>query len=173
MKKIVIASLNPVKLNAALEWFRKCFPKEQFAIQSMLVDDAAPQPISYKSTYDWAKQRALYASNMVPEGDYFVGIEWWTENSNHLSYAYVCIISKEWKEWSAKSGEYELPERVSTLMDTWLELWEADDIVFWDSNSKQKNWSVGILTKNVITREHLYTDTVCLSLIPFMNPTLY
>lgn len=53
------------------------------------------------------------------------------------------------------------------------ELGEADDLVFGQTNSKQANGAVGILTDNVLTRTTFYEPAVILALIPFKNPELY
>jgi non-canonical (house-cleaning) NTP pyrophosphatase len=53
------------------------------------------------------------------------------------------------------------------------ELGEADDIVFHDTNSKQKMGTVGKLTDNAVDRTSYYIDAVVFALIPFKNPTLY
>jgi non-canonical (house-cleaning) NTP pyrophosphatase len=59
------------------------------------------------------------------------------------------------------------------LIQQGKELGEADDIVFNQSNSKQANGSIGILTGDVIDRTALYAHAVILALVPFKNPELY
>ena len=54
-----------------------------------------------------------------------------------------------------------------------MELGEADDIVFGQSNSKQKSGAVGLLTGDIIDRKSLYEEAVVLALIPFKNEELY
>lgn len=72
-----------------------------------------------------------------------------------------------------KSGTFFLPQKVTALIQQGKELGDADDIVFNQSNSKQKSGSVGILTHDVITRRTFYIDAVIFALIPFKNPNLY
>jgi len=54
-----------------------------------------------------------------------------------------------------------------------LELGEADDLVFGQANSKQKNGAIGLLTNDVLNRTTLYEQAVIMALIPFKNPHLY
>lgn len=53
-----------------------------------------------------------------------------------------------------------------------MELGQADDIVFGQINSKQKQGTVGALTKNEIDRSEYYRHAVILVLSPFVNPEL-
>jgi len=64
-------------------------------------------------------------------------------------------------------------EKIARLVEEGKELGDADDIVFGQSKSKQKNGTVGNLTGDVITRSTYYSETVVLALVPFKNPNLY
>ena len=66
-----------------------------------------------------------------------------------------------------------LPPQVAELVRQGVELGEADDIVFGQSNSKQASGAVGLLTGDVIDRAGLYEGAVILALIPFKNRQLY
>lgn len=54
-----------------------------------------------------------------------------------------------------------------------LELGEADDRVFGRTNSKQATGAVGLLSKDLITRQSYYEHAITLALIPFLNEELY
>lgn len=54
-----------------------------------------------------------------------------------------------------------------------MELGEADDLVFKQTNSKQGRGTVGTLTRDVIQRTEYYKPAVIFALIPFINPELY
>ena len=68
---------------------------------------------------------------------------------------------------------FNLPKKISELIDSGMELGDADDIVFNRKNSKQNNGAVGILTGNLIDREKYYTHAIIMALIPFNNMDLY
>lgn len=53
------------------------------------------------------------------------------------------------------------------------ELGEADDILFKQTNSKEKQGTVGALTNNIINRTDYYKPAVIFALIPFIKPDLY
>ena len=54
-----------------------------------------------------------------------------------------------------------------------LELGDADDRVFQQKQSKQKQGAIGLLTGNVIDRARLYEHAIVLALVPFKNAVLY
>ncbi len=46
-------------------------------------------------------------------------------------------------------------------------------MVFGQTNSKQKQGAVGLLTQSKVTRSQLYQQAVQPALIPFVNPGLF
>ena len=88
------------------------------------------------------------------------------------TFAWVVILDSS-REGKGRSGEFFLPIKVAELVNQGLELGEADDRVFAQHNSKQKNGAVGLLSADAITRAELYIPAVIFALIPFRNPELY
>ena len=127
--------------------------------------------MSSEETLRGARQRADSVYAQFSEADYWIGIEGGVEEeAGHLAaFAWVCIRSNT-KTGKARTGTFYLPEAVARLIHEGKELGEADDIVFQQSNSKQQNGAVGLLTQNLITRTSLYEHAVILALIPFNNP---
>ena len=87
-------------------------------------------------------------------------------------FAWIFIQSKDMKG-KARTATFDLPKKIIELIDSGMELGDADDIVFHRKNSKQKNGAVGILTKDLIDRERYYTHAIIMALIPFNNMELY
>jgi inosine/xanthosine triphosphatase len=175
MKIIVVASQNPAKIRATLGGFTRMFPNETFRIEPVSVPSGVKvQPSSDYETLTGAETRATNASKQSPEADYWIGIEGGVEDHNGeiSAYAWIVILSKELAGRS-RTGTFFLPEEVASLIRGGKELGEADDIVFHEINSKQKNGAVGLLTTNVIDRIKLYEHAVILALIPFKNPEMY
>ena len=176
MKKIVIASKNPVKINATLQGFKRMFPQESFKIEGISVpSQVSDQPKTDEETFRGAYNRAENASQAAPLNDFWVGIEGGVEESSHGmgTLAWVVIKSKDNKFGRGRTGTFFLPPKVAELVKQGKELGEADDIVFSRVNSKQDNGSVGILTDNVMNRTDFYAGAVILALIPFKNTVLY
>ena len=175
MKTILVASQNPVKAQAALGGFQRMFPEEEFALRTLTVPSGvADQPFSSDETLQGAIQRAEAARQIDPAADYWVGIEGGVEiHEDELgAFAWIAILA-DGLEGKARTGTFYLPPAVAELIRQGKELGEADDIVFQQRNSKQKNGAIGILTGDVIDRAQLYEQAVILALVPFKNQDLY
>lgn len=175
MKRIGIASANPVKIAAALEGFSQMFPGEPFeAISINARVSVSVQPMSDKETLRGAEERAGQAKNLRPDLDYWVGIEGgcadWEVGMG--AFAWVVILDDH-RSGRGRSGEFFLPEKVAELVRAGVELGEADDQVFFRNNSKQGNGAIGLLTNDIIDRKSLYVPAVVFALVPFKNPDLY
>ena len=175
MKKVIIASKNPVKIQAVKNGFEKMFPNQEFELIGVSIpSNVADQPFSNDETFLGAKNRADNASSEVKDADFYVGVEGGIEHieSEMEAFAWV-VIKSAGKYGKARTGTFFLPKQVVELIKEGKELGEADDIVFKRNNSKQENGAVGILTGDVIDRTKYYTEAVILSLIPFKNVDLY
>ncbi len=175
MKKIVLASNNPVKIQAALNGFQRMVPGEEFAVESVSVPSGVSnQPYSDQETITGAANRASRAAHVVPMADYWIGIEGGIQEWLEEIVAFAWVVVKDRRlTGKGRTGTFFLPDEVARLVRQGKELGEADDIVFGRVNSKQENGAVGLLTGNVIDRAKFYEEAVILALIPFKNPDLY
>jgi inosine/xanthosine triphosphatase len=175
MKTIVVASQNPVKAEAVLSGFNRMFPGHSFKVETIEVDSGVEnQPLSDQVARQGAQNRAKEAQSAVPTGDYWVGVEGGcdTLDGEMIAFAWVVVVSNEGLG-SARTAHFKLPRQVKALVESGMELGDADDRVFGRENSKQKTGAVGLLTGDVITRKTLYEQAVILALIPFKQPNLY
>lgn len=176
MKKIVVASKNPVKINAAQKAFEKMFPDEKFAVEGVSVESGvSDQPMSDNETHEGALNRTLNAQKAVPDADFWAGLEGGVEDKNGTmeTFAWMVVRSKEGRVGRARTGSLFLPSAVAELVRQGKELGDADDIVFGKTNSKQANGAVGLLTGDLITRSNAYEQAMIYALIPHKNPKLY
>jgi inosine/xanthosine triphosphatase len=176
VKTIALASHNPVKAQATLTGFQRMFPAEQFLLTMTVADSGVrSQPLSSAETLKGAGNRARAALQAQPEADFGVGIEGGVEphGAELSAFAWVVVLSPTGMEGKGRTGTFFLPPAVAELIRQGKELGEADDIVFAQSNSKQKNGAIGILTGDVIDRAALYEPAVIMALVPFKNPDLY
>jgi inosine/xanthosine triphosphatase len=172
---IVIASTNPVKIQATRQGFEKMFPGQDFNITTVSVPSGvSDQPLSSQETLLGAQNRACQAARNIPQADYWVGIEGGIEDlgDEMPAFAWVVVYTPG-LTGKGRTGTFFLPPTVVNLIHQGKELGEADDIVFNQSNSKQANGAIGILTGNVVDRTHLYEHAVIMALVPFKNPELY
>lgn len=174
MKKIVVGSTNPVKINSAKLAFETAFPDEEFEVEGVdAVSEVRDQPMSNDETLLGARNRANYVKERT-KADYWVGIEGGIEDheSDLEAFAWVVILTDSF-EGKARTASFVLPHEVSLLVRAGMELGQADDQVFNRSHSKQKNGAVGLLTNDLIERTEYYKHAIILSLVPFMKPELY
>lgn len=174
MKSIVVASTNPVKIQAALTGFQQLFPDEQFEARGVSVPSGvSDQPMSDEETLAGALNRARAVRDMTPDADFWAGIEGGCEEKHGdlWAYAWVVVLGEGWVGKS-RTAAFALPHEIADLVRQGVELGEADDRVFGRSNSKQGNGAVGILTGDVIDRAGYYAHAVVLALVPLKNPSL-
>jgi inosine/xanthosine triphosphatase len=175
LKKVVVASLNPVKRNAALAGLQRMFPAGKFSVEVVSVPSGvADQPMSDSETLEGALNRVNNARESMPEADFWIGIEGGVAyiGGELTAFAWVVVRSKELLG-KARSGAFFLPQAVTELVEQGIELGTADDMVFQKTNSKQQGGAIGILTANALDRQQLYEQAVMLALVPFKNEQLY
>jgi inosine/xanthosine triphosphatase len=176
MKKIIVASHNPVKIRAALAGFQRMFPDEEFTVEGTAVESGvSEQPSTDSETYQGALNRAVNARSAVPDADYWIGLEGGIEskNSEMESFAWMVVQDSTGLTGKGRTATFFVPPKVAELIHQGKELGEADDIVFGKTNSKQANGAVGLLTNDVIVRADYYTEAIIFALIPFRNRNLY
>lgn len=176
MKKIIVASQNPVKIEATLIGFSQMFPKEKFVIEAVPVPSGvSEQPQNEAEALRGALNRIRKIQKLRPRADFYVGLEGGIEEKfgGMEAYAWIAVKSREGRIGKGRTCTIFLPEKIRRLIKKGKELGEADDIVFKQKNSKQKNGAIGILTDNLITRAKSYSEAVVCALIPFKNKELY
>ena len=185
---VVVASLNPVKINATLQAFTSMFPPASslgssgfITARGVSVPSGVPdQPFSDAETLQGALNRAERAREVEPAADFWVGLEGGvTEDPTSglpysggllQSFAWVVVLGREsGRRGSARTATYYLPRETAALVRDGVELGPAEDRLWGRTNSKQKNGSVGLLTGDVIDRRGYYEQAVVLALIPFKN----
>ena len=176
MPSITVASLNPVKLNAALAAFQQMFPQQRFSVDGVSVPSGVPdQPTSLSQTMAGARNRAEKARAARPNSDYWVGIEGGIEDSplGMTCFARVHVLGRDGISGLGQTAVFYLPREVAELVRGGLELGHADDRVFGRDNSKQANGAIGLLTDDLVDREAYYTHALIMALVPFKNTGLH
>lgn len=174
-KQVIVATKNPVKIQAVKSAFERMFPDMLFEFTGKPAPSGvSDQPMTDGETLLGAKNRAAYCQSNFRYCDYWVGVEGGIEiaRDEMSAFAWIVILSPHLQS-KAKSASFFLPEKIRKLVESGIELGEADDIVFGQSNSKQKSGAVGLLTGDIIDRKGLYEEAVVLALIPFKNEELY
>lgn len=175
MPQLVIASTNPVKINAALQAFQRVFPDESFTASGVAVETGvSEQPMTSAETMQGAMNRADNARDRQPDADYWIGIEGGIEDTDigMQCFAWVIILGRDERIGRGQTAVFYVPIEVAALVRDGMELGHADDHVFQRDNSKQKNGAIGLLTDDAVDRTSYYVQAVIMALVPFKNPTL-
>jgi inosine/xanthosine triphosphatase len=175
MKKIIVASKNPVKINSILNAFVKIFPDEKFEVEGVSVPSGvSDQPMGEDETIKGATTRVANAQKLYPDADYWAGLEGGIVKSDFglMTFGWIVVKSKE-RIGYGRTVSYFIPPKVAELVLSGKELGEAMDITFQKTNSKQDIGASGILTNAMYTRTEMYMGGALVALIPFLKPELY
>lgn len=174
-ERLIVASKNPVKINASLSAFKEVFLSTSFLVDGISVSSGvSAQPMSDEETFQGAINRAVKARETYPIANFWVGLEGGVEEigGETRSVVWAVVLSKD-QIGKAKTASFILPPKMAEMIKGGMEMGDADDMIFGTVNSKQKLGAIGLLTNGVIDRTKLYKDGVILALIPFLNPELY
>ena len=170
--KVVVASRNPVKVGAAREAFATLMPDVNTEMIPVDVDSGvSDQPGSDEETRQGARNRVLNSRTKQPDADFWVGLEGGTQivDEQLMAFAWMAVQGRAGEISEARSATLPLPPAVKELVTGGMELGEANDHVFSTVNSKQGGGAYGLLTDGLYTRESIYSQTLILALIPFVN----
>lgn len=168
VKKVVVASLNPAKINAVKSAFQSAFPHQAFEFIGISVEsEVDDQPMSDEETRDGALNRVKNAKISQPNADYYVGLEAGIEDN--VTFAWM-IIESDTHRGESRSASLMLPPLVIEKLDHANELGDVMDEVFGTENIKQKGGAISLLTQDLLTRSSVYHQALLLALIPFINP---
>lgn len=122
-------------------------------------------------TRQGALNRAASARRLAPAAEFWVGMEGGVAlyDEQLTTFAWMAIVDKAGQISTARSVTLPLPGRVRAMVEAGYELGEANDRVFSTVNSKQQGGAFGLLTQGRYTRESVYTETLVIALVPFVN----
>lgn len=166
-QKVVIASLNPAKINAVKSAFQSAFPNQAFEFEGVSVpSEVADQPMSNEETYKGALNRVKNAKVSAIGGDFYVGLEAGIEGN--VTFAWM-VVESQTHRGESRSASLMLPPEVLAQLEHANELGDVMDSVFGTENIKQKGGAISLLTQNQLTRSSVYHQALILALIPFTN----
>ena len=176
MVNVVVASTNPVKINAVKLAFESILKKGSFSFIGVKASsEVSEQPKSDTETLLGAKNRIKNAKILSPDAHFYVGLEGGVEDIDGElhEFAWIVIESIAGKVGKGKSCTFIAPSIFRKLVLDGREIGEICDTIFGMSNSKQDLGAIGILTKGIISRTEQYRHAVVSALIPFVNPEMY
>lgn len=175
--KVIVASTNPVKINAGRGAVAAMFPDMPFTCTGVGAVSGVPeQPMGSDETLRGARNRVAHARELAPDADYWIAFEGGLEEHDDgglRSVIWVCIQDTRGIISDSRCATFVVPPEIARLVRSGLTLGEADDKFFKRTNSKQQNGAIGLLTHDALTRESVYMQGAILALIPFRNREWY
>jgi inosine/xanthosine triphosphatase len=170
---VIVASLNPVKVNAAKEAFALVFDRAIEVIPVAVDSGVSDQPMDFDETHLGAANRVKKA-NELHQADYYIAFEGGVDvfSDGPKTFAVVCISNGEDTVFG-QSGTLPLPISVYEKLLNGVELGTAIDELFNTVNVKQKGGAIGQLTRGLETRMSIYRSATILALSRFVNADLY
>ncbi len=157
--KVIVGSLNPIKINAIKDAF--CAHKTDAEISGTHVSShVSAQPISLDEIIRGARNRAQQAFNQC---DLSVGVESgiFYVHDKHYDTCHVALFDGK-TFYEGGSPYFEIPQRiVHSIMYERLELGN-----FFDG---KEQGAIGVLTQGLITRQHQLTQAAILALARYRN----
>ena len=172
--KVIVASNNPVKINATRKAFEAVFDQDLSFHGASIPSDVADQPMSDEETLRGALNRTNGARENFPEAAYWVGIEGGVDQLGEEMYTFAWIVVQSTDRLGkAKSASIPLAPLVVKRLQNGEELGLINDDIFGQQDSKKIGGAAGLLTRNLLSREKIYREAIILALVPFMNEELY
>ncbi|TBR43132.1 non-canonical purine NTP phosphatase [Marinomonas agarivorans] len=171
---VIVGSRNPVKINAAHKALSQLFSHQKVNCTGIHAPSGvARQPMTLAETRLGAINRASYCRNNT-EADFYIAIEGGVDvlEDGPVTFAYVAILDNDTRSITC-SAQLPLPKYVYQGLLDEEELGDVMDKMFNTNNIKQKEGAIGLLTKNLVTRETCYTQAVIMAMAPFLNKSLY
>ncbi len=171
--KIAVGSKNPVKIASVTNVVKKIWPDAE--VVGVEVDHGTSiQPNSTEEGIIGATKRAEMALKEA-DADLGFGLEGSTNDTKHgmLLDGWVAVVGKNGKKGISSCGCILLPEKIAVEVRKGKELGPAMDAFIGMHNTKQKEGTVGILTKGMINRTQAFEHGVTYALAPFLNPHYY
>jgi len=176
MKKVVVGSENPVKIDVARQAFEKVFPNEKFEFLGYkATSKVSDQPKSDEETLRGAFNRVEDCKRKFPDADFWVSQEGGVVDDviHMFESSHIVIVSKDGTIGRAKAATFEIPKSIAEDIRKGMELGPAADKLFKVSNSKQQASIIGLLTDNLVDRTSTYLQSAIFALLRHKHPDLY
>ncbi|WP_432458822.1 inosine/xanthosine triphosphatase [Agarivorans sp. QJM3NY_25] len=172
--KVIVGSLNPVKIAAVKEALALYYPEPQIDCQGMHAPSlVAEQPMTSQETRDGAVNRLRYCQQQQ-DADFYAAIEGGVDlfEDGPATFAYAVIADRQQMS-VGRGANMPLPVSVYQALAQGDELGPLMDKLFNTTNIKQKGGAIGLLTNGLATRQGNYAHALILALVTFAHRELF
>jgi len=177
MKKIVVASMNPVKCQVAELASRQVF-KESVLCRGIAVDSKVPSQPFNGQVLNGAHNRLLAARAADQEADIWISMEGGIFNDVHdgnklFNQAWILATDKSGFIAKSLTASFLIPTRVAALVLAGKDLAAATDEVFCTENCNESKGCIHFVTDRLISRMELYLPSVIIALTQLKHKEWY
>lgn len=175
MKRVVIASENPVKVAVAEKAFKGVFPDEVFEFVAIKSQSGVPEQPMNDETKQGAFNRLQYIQEQYPGADYWISQEGgaYEEDARIYNRAWIAVTDKSNYIAASSTAQFYVPTKIVSLLREGLELGHATDEFFKSVNSKHGVGAIGHLTDGLIDREIYYLQAAIIALSELKHKEWY
>lgn len=175
MKKVIIASENPVKVSVAKRAFFSLYPNEVFEFVAIKSDSGVPDQPMNNETRQGAINRLNFIKQNYKEADFWISQEGGIfEDGNRLyNRAWMAACDKSDYVATSSTSQFYLPPKIVEYIKAGMELGDANDKFFSSVNSKQGIGAIGYLTDSLIDRENYYLQAATIALSELKHQDWY
>ena len=173
MQRIAVGSKNPVKTGAVESVAKRIWPAAEIVGVSV-PSGVAAQPRTEAETRQGAANRAA-AARIALDADLGVGLEGGIEELRGRLYLVnsVVVVDRQGQRGEGGGVRMELPPRFREGLDAGRELGDLADLAFGQSNSKQNEGAIGLLTAGLADRRQSFEQAFTYALVRWLSPALY
>lgn len=166
MKKVIVASENPVKVNVSKKAFSLLFPNEKFEFIAIKSDSAVSDQPMNEETLTGALNRLSFIKTQYPLADYWISQEGglFSDGDRYFNRAWIVVSDQTGYIAKSSTALFYLPTKITKYINQGLELGDASDKFFSSINSKHGIGAVGYLTDGILDRENYYLPAAIIAL---------
>jgi inosine/xanthosine triphosphatase len=166
MKKVIVASENPVKIKVAEKAFLTVFPNEQFEFIGVEAESlVSAQPFGEEARVG-AKNRLDFIKKKYKGADFYFAVEagLFKDKDRLSNRAWIIVSDKDGFIAESSTSNFYLPKKIEEYIKAGLELGHAIDKFFNTNNSKHGIGAIGYLTDGVYNRMEYYLQPAIFAL---------
>lgn len=176
MKRVIVASQNPVKLAVARKAFIQVFPNQALEIVAVQTDSGVPAQPFDEQTLEGAMHRLAQIRMSHPNADYWISQEGGLFHDSVDVYhnrAWIVACDRQGHIAKSSTASFALPKGIATLVESGLELGEASDIYWNTTGLKHGVGGIGHLTDGLIDRTQFYVQAAIIAFSALKNHQLF
>lgn len=175
MKKVIVASENPVKVAVAKRAFMTVYPEEEFEFVAIKSESGVPNQPMNDETEQGAINRLNFIKTKYSDADFWISQEGgnYTDGDKLFNRAWLAVSDKGGYVARSSTAQYYLPTKIVEYIKAGMELCDANDKFFNSIDSKHGIGAIGYLTDGLIDRENYYLPAAIIALSELKHQDWY